>query len=447
MYRRTVSVYNKIMLQYTTDEPIYALATAYAPSALAVIRASGENSLSLLAPFFKGRLSERASNTAVHGWIKDEDGSIIDEVVVVKYDRGRGYTSEEAFEIMSHGSLPVIRKISCVLEKAGFRRALRGEFSYRAFMHGKMDLTEAEAVEELVKAKGERGREGAIERLSGSVKKEAGEIKKEIINILASLEVQLDYGEDEIIEEWVFPLERVGALISRLEKMSATYRSERIYSEGAKVVLAGHANAGKSSLFNALLKENRAIVSPVAGTTRDYLEAECEMDGIPVRLFDTAGLREGSDDIEREGISRSERMIEEADLVVYVLDGDEKESEKKSEKTLYVHSKSDLMHADGLSFSSVTGEGLDRVIEAVTGMLTSEIETFSSVPVIESRRQKEKIDETAAALRDAISNRNMSADIIALFFQSALEALGELTGEITTEDVLDELFSSFCLGK
>lgn len=435
------------MLQYTTDEPIYALATAYAPSALAVIRASGSASLSLLAPFFKGRLDERPSNTAVHGWIIDEKGGSVDEVIVVKYEKGKGYTSEEAFEIMCHGSLPVIRAISSVLEKAGFRKALRGEFTYRAFMHGKMDLTEAEAVEELVKAKGERGREDAVERLSGSVKREAGAVKDEIINILASLEVQLDYGEDEIIDDWVFPVERVEALISRLEAVSATYRAGRIYSEGAKVVLAGAANAGKSSLFNAILKENRAIVSPLAGTTRDYIEAECEMDGIPVRLFDTAGLRDGSDEVEREGISRSERMMDEADLVVYVLDGDEKEPEVKREKTIYVHSKSDITYSDGLSFSSLTGEGLDRVIEAVSGRLSSEVDTFSSVPVIESRRQKEKLDETASALRDAIANRNMSVDIIALFFQSALDALSELTGEITTEDVLDELFSAFCLGK
>ncbi len=435
------------MLQYTTDEPVYALATAYAPSALAVIRASGTASLSLLAPFFKGRLSARPSNTAVHGWIVDEKGEVLDEVVVVKYEKGRGYTSEEAFEIMCHGSLPVIRAISGVLEKAGFRKALRGEFTYRAFMHGKMDLTEAEAVEELVKAKGERGREDALERLSGSVKREAEKIRDEIVNILASLEVQLDYGEDEIIEEWVFPVGRVESLISRIEAVSATYRAGRLYSEGAKVVLAGAANAGKSSLFNALLKENRAIVSPLAGTTRDYIEAECEMDGIPVRLFDTAGLRDGSDEVEREGISRSERMMAEADLIVYVLDGEEKEPPVKREKTIYVHSKSDITHPDGLSFSSLTGEGLEDVIEAVSGRLSSEVDTFSSVPVIESRRQKEKLDETASALRDAIANRNMSADIIALFFQSALDSLAELTGEITTEDVLDELFSAFCLGK
>ena len=213
------------------------------------------------------------------------------------------------------------------------------------------------------------------------------------------------------------------------------------------MVLAGRTNAGKSSLFNALLKENRAIVSPRAGTTRDYLEAGCEMDGIPVRLFDTAGLREGEDEIEREGIERSEKMMEEADLVLYVLDGGEKESEEKRAKTIYVHSKSDLTPSSGLSFSSLTGDGIGEVVEAVVKYLTSSAVTPAGVPVIESARQKEKIDETIAALRDAEDNRNMSVDIIALFFQSALEALGELTGEITTEDILDELFSSFCLGK
>lgn len=435
------------MLQYTTDEPIYALATAYVPSALAVIRASGEGCLAMLAPFFTGKLKEARSNSAIHGYIIDGCGEKIDEVVVIKYSKGRGYTSEEAFEIMSHGSLPVIRSISSLLEKAGLRKALRGEFTYRSFIHGKMDLTEAEAVEELVKAKGERGREDAIGRLTGSIRKEADEIKKELINILASLEVQLDYGEDEIIEDWIFPEERVMKIISRLEAMSSTYRSQRLYTEGAKVVLAGATNAGKSSLFNALLKENRAIVSSVPGTTRDYLEAECEMDGIPVRLFDTAGLRDGCDEVEREGILRSEKMIEEADLVVYVLDGDEREPVDKGERTIYVHSKSDITRSDGLSFSSLTGEGLGEVIGAISAFLSREATVCRGVPVIESRRQKEKIDEAVCALEDAIANRDMSVDIIALFFQGALESLSELTGDVTSDDILEELFSSFCLGK
>lgn len=441
-----ISLYNLAMQKYTTQEPIYALATAYSPSALAVIRASGEGVISLFSPFFTGKLEEAKTNTAIHGYILDKNNNKIDEVMVIKYTKGHGYTSEEAFEIMSHGSLPVIKRISSLMEECGIRRALKGEFTYRAFVHGKMDLTEAEAVEELVKAKGERSRENALKRLNGSIRREADSIKKEILDILASLEVYLDYGEDEIIEDWIFPIERVEKIIARLDQIARTYSSSRLYREGAKVVLAGRTNAGKSSLFNALLKENRAIVSSIAGTTRDYLEVECDLDGIPIRLFDTAGLRESSDEIEREGISRSEEMIENADLVVYVLDGNEEEKEKKK-NTIYVHSKKDLTHREGLSFSSLTGEGLDGVINAIKEYLTRDLEGVSEVPIIESERQKEKIEKTKESLEEAIINRDKSADIIALFFQEALDELSELTGEVTTEDVLDVLFSSFCLGK
>lgn len=417
-------------------------------SALAVIRVSGEGSSALLEPYFKGRLKTSAPKSAVHGYIVDEKGGKIDEVVVIKYGKGTGYTSEEALEIMCHGSLSVIRAISSLLERIGFREALKGEFTYRAFLHGRMDLSEAEAVEELVKARSERGRSGALDRLCGSVKREAEEIKNEILNILASLEVYLDYGEDEIIDDWVFPVGRVERIIERLRSMSGTYRASRIYSQGAKVVLAGSTNAGKSSLFNALLKENRSIVSPKAGTTRDYIEADSEIDGIPVRLFDTAGLRKSDDEIENEGIMLSGKMIAEADIVVYVLDGDEKEPEEKDEKTIYVHSKRDLTGNDSaLSFSSVTGEGLDGVISAISGALSVKDSSPVDVPVIESRRQKDKIDETVSFLEEALDNRDNSVDIIALFFQSALESLSLLTGEVTTDDILEELFSSFCLGK
>lgn len=435
------------MTGYTTDEPIYALATPFSPSALAVIRTSGDDSISLFSSLFKGRVKDRASNSALHGWIVDKNGEKVDEVVAIIYHHGHGYTGEEAVEIMCHGSLPVIRKISTTLEEAGFRKALRGEFTYRAFLHGRMDLTEAEAVEELVSARGEKGREGALSRLSGSIRREAEKARDEIVSILASLEVQLDYGEDEIPEEWIFPEEQVGRIIERLKRIRSTYSSSRIFSQGAKVVLAGRTNAGKSSLFNALLKENRSIVSSVEGTTRDYIEAQTEMNGIPVTVYDTAGLRDAGDEIEKEGILRSEELIREADLVVYVLDGGEKEPEEKRSGTLFVHSKSDLVRSEGLSFSSVTGEGVGGVVDAITHFLTREYKGQDDVPVIESERQERKLGETIDALMDAERSRNESVDIIALYFQSALSSLSELTGETTTDDVLEVLFSSFCLGK
>ena len=435
------------MTGYTTEEPIYALATPFSPSALAVIRTSGTDAISLVQKVFKGRLTDRPNGTAVHGWIVDKNREKVDEVVALVFNHGHGYTGEEAVEIMCHGSLPVIKKISTTLEEAGFRLALKGEFTYRAFLGGRMDLTEAEAVEELVSAKGERGRKDALSRLSGSIKNEADKAKDEIINILASLEVQLDYGEDDIPEEWIFPIERVDAIINRLEKIRGTYASSRLYSQGAKVVLAGSTNAGKSSLFNALLKENRAIVSSVAGTTRDYIETECEMNGIPVRLFDTAGLRSSGDEIEKEGILRSKELMDEADLVVYVIAPGEVEPKEKMENAIYIHSKSDIAPGEGITFSSITGEGLDKVVDAITTFLSRDKRSVSDVPVIESERQERKLGETIDALKDAEKARDCSVDIIALYFQSALSALSELTGETTSDDILEVLFSSFCLGK
>ena len=435
------------MTGYTTEEPIYALATPFSPSALAVIRTSGTDAISLVQKVFKGRLTDRPNGTAVHGWIVDKNREKVDEVVALVFNHGHGYTGEEAVEIMCHGSLPVIKKISTTLEGAGFRLALKGEFTCRAFLGGRMDLTEAEAVEELVSAKGERGRKDALSRLSGSIKNEADKAKDEIINILASLEVQLDYGEDDIPEEWIFPIERVDAIINRLEKIRGTYASSRLYSQGAKVVLAGSTNAGKSSLFNALLKENRAIVSSVAGTTRDYIETECEMNGIPVRLFDTAGLRSSGDEIEKEGILRSKELMDDADLVVYVLAPGEVEPEEKMENAIYIHSKSDIAPGEGITFSSITGEGLHKVVDAITTFLSRDKRSVSDVPVIESERQERKLGETIDALKDAEKARDCSVDIIALYFQSALSALSELTGETTSDDILEVLFSSFCLGK
>ena len=435
------------MTGYTTEEPIYALATPFSPSALAVIRTSGTDAISLVQKVFKGRLTLRPNGTAVHGWIVDKNREKVDEVVALVFNHGHGYTGEEAVEIMCHGSLPVIKKVSTTLEEAGFRLALKGEFTYRAFLGGRMDLTEAEAVEELVSAKGERGRKDALSRLSGSIKNEADKAKDEIINILASLEVQLDYGEDDIPEEWIFPIERVDAIINRLEKIRGTYASSRLYSQGAKVVLAGSTNAGKSSLFNALLKENRAIVSSVAGTTRDYIETECEMNGIPVRLFDTAGLRSSGDEIEKEGILRSKELMDEADLVVYVLAPGEVEPKEKMENAIYIHSKSDIAPGEGITFSSITGEGLDKVVDAITTFLSRDKRSVSDVPVIESERQERKLGETIDALKDAEKAKDGSVDIIALYFQSALSALSELTGETTSDDILEVLFSSFCLGK
>lgn len=440
------------MTSYNVDEPIYAPATAYAPSALAVIRLSGNNTIEMLSQAFSSpsRLNKAASKTLVHGYILDEENVRIDEVVLAVYREGSGYTGEEAVEISCHGSLVVLKRLFTRLEQLGFKRAEKGEFTFRAFMHGRMDLTQAEAVEEIIHSKSEISQEKALDRLSGKLRDSLAAVKTRLVDILASLEVQLDYAEDEIIDEWVFPEAEVSSIISSLKALSSTYGASRIYREGAKVVLAGAANAGKSSLFNLLVKEDRAIVSPVPGTTRDFIETWIDLDGIPVRLFDTAGLRSSDDMVESEGIRRSEALMDDADLIIYLVDPDDVLLPENidSDRTLVVYSKRDKRRmADDLSISSVTGEGVSELIDEVKERLMGLSPQEEGGLSIDSERQYSYLLSCIDALESAERSKDAPVDIMAMFFQSALENLGYITGEVTTEDLLDTLFSKFCLGK
>ena len=435
---------------YTTNEPIYALATPYAPSAIAIVRTSGDGVIKSIANVFsrKEKLLKAKSNTLVYGSLLDHDGLVVDEVVLAVYREGHGYTGEEAIEINAHGSLTGLKRIFSLLESIGIKMAKKGEFTYRAFMHGRLDLTQAEAVEELISSKSIRGQEAALERLEGGLKSRLLNIKDSLVEMLASLEVQLDYAEDEILEDWLMPKDEINSIIKSLEEMIRTYNAGTIYREGAKIVLAGSANAGKSSLFNLLTKEDRAIVSPIAGTTRDYIEAYTTIMDIPVRLFDTAGLRDSDDLIESEGIRRSEKLINESDLVILLLSPGEEEHITWKTKTIVVNSKSDLEKRDGLAISTVNGEGIGRLIEKIHEELTKDIGDRESGSIsIDSQRQKELLTKLVEMLRFIIANENESVDIMALFFQSALSILGEITGEVTNEEILDTLFSKFCLGK
>ncbi|MDY4067898.1 tRNA uridine-5-carboxymethylaminomethyl(34) synthesis GTPase MnmE [Bullifex sp.] len=435
---------------YTTNEPIYALATAYAPSAIAIVRLSGDGVIDLLSSVFDRpeKLKRAKTNTLVYGNLIDKQNSIVDEVLVAVFKKGYGYTGEEALEINAHGSLTGLKRIFLLLESIGIRQAKRGEFTFRAFMHGRLDLTQAEAVEELISSKSIRGQEAALERLEGGLKNRLLAIKNKLINILASLEVQLDYAEDEILEDWIMPKAEINEIISNLDEIVKTYSAGTIYREGAKIVLAGAANAGKSSLFNLLTKENRAIVSPIAGTTRDYIESFTTIHDIPVRLFDTAGLRDSDDLIESEGIKRSEKLINEADLVLLLLAPGEKEEITWKTKTIVVKTKSDLEKGEGLAISTVNGEGISLLLDSIYQELSSKSsESELGAISIDSERQRDGLVRLVEMLKFILSNENESVDILALFFQSALSILGEITGEVTNEELLDTLFSNFCLGK
>ena len=272
-------------------------------------------------------------------------------------------------------------------------------------------------------------------------------MKEKLVDILSSLEVQLDYAEDEILEDWVYPEEEVMGIISSIDRLLSTYDSARMYSQGAMVVLAGATNAGKSSFFNTLLKENRAIVSAKEGTTRDYIEAGCVIRGLPIRLFDTAGLRNAGEEIEAEGIERSKSLMREADLVIYISDGSDENLPSEDERTMIVYSKLDEgRKGHPLEFSSVTGEGIGEILDEVERRLLGSSASESDVS-IESQRQKEGLSECREILLESLKARDSSVDIMALSFQSAIRSLSSLIGEVSSDEILDNLFSKFCLGK
>lgn len=443
------------MKRYATDDIIYALATPWAQSALSVVRISGEGCLQVLSTCFSRpkALREALNATLVHGYLTDgPQGPAIDEVVAAVYAKGHGYTLEESVEFTCHGSLAVIRRILELLARLGLRSAEGGEFTFRAFLHGRMDLTQAEAVQELVGSQSEISRSLALGRLGGSLRERIASYKDDLLTILAAVEVQLDYAEDEL-DAFVFPRQNLEDLSGKLDKLGATYAVGRLYAHGARIVLAGSTNAGKSSLFNLFLKQDRSIVSPVRGTTRDYIEADCAIEGIPIRLYDTAGLRESLDEIENEGIRRTEQLIGQADLVVYLLDSsDLGHIPAENRRTLLVYNKSDLAKAPvgKLAISAQTGDGLPALISEIASRLKSGFSSSADEQVvIESERQHALLKQASEALKRALAlvDLDISLDIIAVELGEGLQCLGELTGEVTPADILEKIFSGFCVGK
>ena len=449
------------MNSYNPHDVIYALATAWAKSAIAVVRVSGEGCIQTLSKAIEGGrdICKLASNTAYYCHLMDPVGSRrIDDIVLTVFRDGHGYTGEEALEISCHGGLQIVRDVLAAMEKLGFRQALPGEFTMRAFLHGKMDLTRAEAVNELINSQGSTGKTMALNRLNGALFDRINKIKAIIIEIMGVVEVQLDYSEGEIGEDLQFPMDRLDQVISDLGRIRDSFSTGRLFSQGARVVLAGPSNAGKSSLFNLLLKEERSIVSSTLGTTRDYIEASCIIGGIPVRLYDTAGFKSLSESaIEEEGIRRSRSLMEAADVIIYMADStdgrDPDDSVLSDPRCIAVLNKVDLNDVSRPGFirlSVSTGQGFDELCSAIVSRLTQDLTVpDDSALVIESERQRKDLERAQTALSGAklAVENDLPLDIVSMDIQEALEALGELTGEVTTDDILDQIFGSFCVGK
>ena len=481
---------------------IAALATVPGTSALAVIRASGPACIEGFAPCFSrpDALLAAPGHSLVHGSFLDvATGDKIDDVLVAVFRAPASPTGEDQVEISCHGSPVIIRRVLAVLEAAGFSTALPGEFTFRAFANGKQDLVGAEAIDELVSAPGDAARAEAIKRLGGGLSRRLEKARSTMLGLLAEAEVRLDYAEEDGSPADIFPIEPLQAFRDELASLAATWSIGRLHREGARVVIAGSTNVGKSSLFNLLVREERAIVSPEPGTTRDWIESDFELAGLPLRLIDTAGIREGPGHIEALGMERSRTLAEGADILLCLADatfglgsGDEEVLRMRPD-AIRLWNKVDSPAArpappGWIAFSALEGRGLHDLLSTLEGKLR-ELESRArgwtdAAPdpravdkkgradekgraaadfVVARPRQKSLLDRAVASLDEALaileawgggfpSDSRSTApafplDALALELRDAADALGELTGEIASPEVLEAIFSGFCLGK
>ncbi|TAE30783.1 MAG: tRNA uridine-5-carboxymethylaminomethyl(34) synthesis GTPase MnmE [Cytophagales bacterium] len=460
-------------MQITQFEPIAALATAPGIGAIAVIRVSGEGAIELTNQIFRGKdLTQQPSHTAHFGTLRHPDGGIIDEVLVTVFRAPTSFTKEDVVEISCHGSDYIIRQILTRLTREGVRLARPGEFTQRAFLNGQFDLVQAEAVADLIAADSEASHRSALSQLRGGFSKKLKELRQQLIDFVALVELELDFGEEDVEFAKRDQLRGLMTDIRRvLHPLIESFAVGNAVKNGVPTVIVGKPNAGKSTLLNALLNEEKAIVSEIPGTTRDVIEDELFIDGIRFRLIDTAGLRHTTDTIEAIGVERTRQQMEKAALVVYLFDGstttpDELRDmvgdlEAAGKPYLLVGNKADKILDDGRrTLDEILGQSKiiwisakDQRIDELKAALSARVRTDTAVQtdgaLITNARHLEHLTGTDEALARAINglDAGVTADWLAMDLRVALRHLGELTGEVTTDDLLDSIFSRFCIGK
>jgi len=466
-----------LQLRLYPEDTIAAIATPPGKGAIGVIKISGELSLSILKKVFhpvKPRESFE-SHRLYYGFIVDpRDNKIIDEVLVVYMKKPKTYTREDVVEIYAHSGYYILKKILEIVLLCGARPAEPGEFTLRAYLNGRIDLSQAEAIQEIVSAKTETALNLAINTLMGRLSEKVNLLKNELLEILVQIESAIDFPEEDIeimepeklskkIEERILPV---------IENLIKNYEEGRIYKEGISLVIAGKPNVGKSSLMNALLKEERAIVTPIPGTTRDFLEEEANIEGLPVKLIDTAGLRETEDLVERIGVERAKKKFKEADLILFMVDVSEKPSEEDYKiyqeikefphlvllnkidiKPNYLEEWNEFISKWGvdetLEISVIEGTNLEILNKKIFEKITSEKGVI--VPeIVPNLRQKIALENAKSYLLNTLaelSKPNPLPELVAVEIRAAISSLSEIIGEITTEDLLTQIFSTFCIGK
>ncbi len=449
---------------------IVAPATPPGEGGIGIVRLSGSDSETLLRRFFlpSRRVETLVSHRLYHGRLVREDGILVDEVMAVLMRKPHSYTKEDVVEIHCHGGALVQRRILQLFLDGGARLAHPGEFTLRAFMNGRIDLASAEAVIDVIRSRSEAGCNIALGQLEGHLSRRVHEFRDVLIDLLAEVEAGIDFPEEDLdISQREELLERGREIVDQMEALLATFESGRVLKEGLAILIFGKPNVGKSSLMNSLLGEARTIVTDIPGTTRDVIEENMVLNGIPLRLVDTAGVRETSDPIESEGVRRARGKVAAADLVLLVVDGSQPLDDDdhlalefcRDGRLLLVVNKSDLGTKSlspafsalaAVEVSALSGDGLGELKERICSLFLEGGGTECRPSVVLSDiRHWEAVSRARAALDrflDGVAG-GQAPEFIALEIRDALEALGEITGETTPGEVLDRIFSRFCIGK
>lgn len=454
---------------------IAAISTAPGAGGIGIIRMSGKEAFCILKRIFKTtkewETDTLQGHTIKYGHILKE-GEVIDEVLVSFFTAPHSYTTEDVCEINSHGGTYVVQKILEVCLENGAELAEPGEFTQRAFLNGRMDLSQAEAVMDIIKAKTQKEAKSSIQQLEGYLSNQIQKIREKLMELMVQIEVSIDYPEYDVEEvQQQKAREKLEEVEQGLEKLRESFANGKIVKEGIKVALIGRPNVGKSSLLNAILKEERAIVTQMEGTTRDTIEESITVEGIPIHIIDTAGIRQATNEVEKIGIEKSKKMVEEAELIIAIFDASrtlEKEDKEilallRNKKSIIILNKKDLgknnitkqeirtieKEASILSISAKEAEGIEAIYQEIVRIFKLEEINLDDSAVVTNLRHKNSILKAIEQLQKAKEaiQYNLPIDICAISIKEMMEELGKITGESVTEDIIKEIFSKFCLGK
>lgn len=456
------------------NDTIAAIITAYGTASVGIIRISGDDALEIGSKIFKAskNLKEVSNYTVNYGKVYDNyNDKIIDEALFLVMLAPKSFTGEDVIEIQCHGGLLVVKSILELVLRNGARMADAGEFSKRAFLNGKLDLSQAEAIIEIIEAKTEKSLDLAVNQFEGDLSSVVNKARTDLLNVLAFIEADIDFPEEDIEEltagEQLSLLRRVN---NELRKILKTARSGKIIREGLDVVIIGKPNVGKSSLLNALVRENRAIVTDIPGTTRDVIEEYINLGGVAIKIVDTAGIRQTEDLVEKLGVDKSKELINKADLVLFVLDSEAELSEEDKEILSLLHDKETIMlinkvdlgvdeeFLEGLKslakktiikVSAKEKTGLEDLEKNIIDLFFDGDIEFNDQVLVSNTRHIEALEKANDYLEDAIDSLkiDLPGDFISIDVQGAYESLGKIIGETIEEDILDQIFSQFCIGK